>query len=141
MRGFTLVELLVALALGALLLAVLFPRMDRLRDGLAVRGAREEVVGLLARARLQALLGEGAEVVALEGPSRIVVRAPRSVATRLDLEREYGVELVIPGPTDRATLRFDALGIGRMASRTLSFRRRDAEVFLSVSSYGRVRRR
>jgi len=41
---------------------------------------------------------------------------------------------------DTVVLRFDALGVGRMTSRTFRVRRGSAEAGLTVATYGRVRR-
>jgi hypothetical protein len=54
---------------------------------------------------------------------------------------EHGVEISVPGGAATATLTFDALGLGVVASRTLVFRRGDAEVRLVVSARGRGTRR
>lgn len=140
-RGFTLIELVVFLLLTGLLLAAGLPRVASTRDRAAVHGAREAAVGLFSRARVEARAAGGAEIRVEESPSRLVLSSRRRVATVLDLGAEYRVEVEVPGPAGRATLRFDALGIGRVASRTLVFRRGEHEAALAVSSYGRVRRR
>ena len=141
MRGFSLAELVVVLVLAALLAGALPIHLGGLRDRLAVRAAREASVGLVARARQRAILTGGAELRIQEDPPRLTVPGGDAGTLRLDLRAEHGVELEIPGPARRATVRFDALGIGRMASRTLRFHRRGAEASLTLSAYGRVRRR
>lgn len=130
-----------AVALLGVLVGMGLPPLAALRDRMAVRGARESAVGLFAEARARALVAGEAVVLATESPPELRVRAPGEPTSAVELTSEYGVSLDIPGPPRRAALRFDALGIGRMASRTLLFRRGSAEAGLVVSAYGRVRRR
>lgn len=59
-RGFTLVELMVALAIAAVAIAVVPPSLQRLREGMAYRDTVRSVVTGLRAAREQALV-EGRE--------------------------------------------------------------------------------
>jgi general secretion pathway protein H len=63
-RGFTLVELMVALAIGALVVAVAVPASMRMYESFRYRAAVRDVVTLLATARYQALnRGEAQDVL------------------------------------------------------------------------------
>lgn len=139
--GFTLLELSVVLAIVSVVLAAAAPRARNARDRIAVRGAREAAAALLARARARAVLRGGAEIEVDEESGRIVVRTDGLPSAELSLGREFGVTVELPGPSRAAVLRYDALGVGRLANRTVHFRRGEAEASLIVSSYGRVRRR
>jgi len=48
--------------------------------------------------------------------------------------------LALSGERARATLLLDALGLGRVASQTLTFSRGEARALLVISSLGRVTR-
>lgn len=140
-RGFTLVETLIVLGLLSIVLGAALPAAAGTRDRLAVRGAREAAAGLLARARFESVLRGGAEVLVTEAPGRLVLRAGGRSLRSVAVGDRYGAGLEIAGSVSRAVLRFDALGIGRMTSRTIRFRRGDAVASLAVSAYGRIRRR
>lgn len=149
--GYTLLEMVTLLALLAAAGVPALGGARRLMDRLAVEGAREEVAGLLARARSEGILRGGAVVRIVEDPARALLTVPSDgedgapgpalrILVRRDLASEYGVALETGGAGGRVELRFDELGLGSMTSRTLRFRRDRSEVRLIVSSYGRVRR-
>lgn len=144
-------EIVTALALLAAAGAPAVKGARRALDRMAVTGAREAVVGLVARARSEALLRGGADVVVSEAPGRARVEVTeeeargggepvRRVVARVDLAERFGIEVEVAGRAGRATLHFDGLGLGTMASRSFRFRRGGAEARLVVSGYGRVRR-
>lgn len=140
-RGHTLLELTLVLAVGAIAAAVLAPPARTLSDRLAVTAAREAVAGLLAEARVVAMERGGASVHLADGPWRAWSVADGEVVRTIQLERETGVLVELGGGRREVSLDFDALGLGVVASRTLIFRRGDAEARLVVSGYGRIRRR
>jgi general secretion pathway protein H len=73
-RGFTLVELLVALAIVGLMLAVAVPAGSRFYDGMQTREAVRAVVTLFAAARQQAITsGEAQDVLVWPEERRIVL--------------------------------------------------------------------
>lgn len=139
-HGFTLVELLFVLLLFSLLLGAALPRAGELRDRYAVRGAREGAVGLLLRARAEALAHGEAILLVTESPSHIALLVDGRPRGDLDLDDEFGVRLALSGSGDRRLLRFDALGLGRMTAATLRFTRGSATAAITVSAYGRIRR-
>lgn len=137
--GFTLLELVAVMTLLALGVAHLLPQARRWGDRVAVRAAREEVVGLLHRARMEAVAWGGATVVITSAPPEVELWVTgRSVA--ISSLRDQGVALTLSGDRPRVELVYDALGLGRVASQTLRFRRGSAEALLVVSAWGRVRR-
>lgn len=138
--GYTLVELCSSLLLVALAGSALLPWARDLRDGLAVVAAREAVAGLLAEARVHAVAGGGATVHVRAGPWTAWAEVGDSVIGRVSLEEELGVSVILSRGRVATALRYDALGLGQVASETLLFRRGDAGRALVVSGYGRVRR-
>jgi type II secretory pathway pseudopilin PulG len=140
-RGYTLVELTFVMLLMAMTGLTVLPAVHRLRDRMAVVGAREAVVGIFAEARVDALLLGGATVRVRSGPWRAWAEAGDSVLRSVDLERDFSVTVSLGRGRTSSDLRYDALGIGAVASETLTFRRGGEETALVVSGYGRVRRR
>lgn len=139
-RGHTLFELCAALLLASLALSAVVPLGRGIRDRMAVLAAREAVAGLVAEAR-SAALGSGAAAVHLASdPWRAWVQAGDSVYPAVGLEAEWGVAVDLSRGRTAATLAYDAMGLGRVASETLRFRRGGRTAALVVSGYGRVRR-
>lgn len=139
-RGTTLAELAAVLVLVAVGLAVATPPVTALRDRLAVGAAANETVALFVRARAVAPRFGGAEVEVRAADDEVRLVAGDSVLARVRLGDDLGVDLVLTNGRDDARMRYDGLGIGRIASRTLVLRRGRAADTLRVSSYGRVAR-
>ncbi len=92
--GFTLLELLAAITIAGLLLAVAVPASVRLYDSMQYRAAVKDVVSLLASARYEAINS---------GRPQDVVVAPRERELRLNgtLERlPAGVDVVVHAATE-----------------------------------------
>ena len=141
-RGFTLIELLTVVAIMALATVTLLPRARALVDRLAVDGAREEVVALLSRVRSTAVAHGGAVLHIRAEESSVALRTAAGDETFvIDLRDQYGVEIDLGRGRKERTLRFDALGIGRVASQQIRFHRGATEASLVVSSFGRIVRR
>lgn len=138
-RGaFSLSELLVVLALLAVLLAVAVPPAVRWRDAFAVRAARSDLAAALAWTRLAAVSGAGARLVV--EPDSVRFRAVTTLGAEgpaVDLRARYGVTFHEPDATVEVV--YDGLGIGRLASRTFVLARGDARAGLVISAYGRAR--
>ncbi len=142
-RGHTLIELLIVLALLALAIGLAYPAARAASDAWAVRGARDAVGAAIAGARAAALTQRGAEVLLVPLDGTVLTRAGTADAPprpHLALTRDWRVRLSSPGFTgDTIAIRYDAIGIGRIANRTLRFERGRAVAGLTVSAYGRVR--
>ena len=139
-RGYTLLELLTVLLVMACAVNALLPAARSLTDRMAVVGAREALVGLVARTRSEAFTHGGATLTILSDPPSAWIDAGDTLVTRSEIGSAFGVTLHLTGRRDRARLAFDALGLGRVASQTIRIRRGDANAGIVVSSYGRVRR-
>ena len=136
--GTSLIELMVVLALLGLLLGIAAPPASRWRDVLAVRAARDELASGLAMTRARATATGGAALFLDASNGVFWIATGRGAGAVTDVGRRYGVS--IEGADGVVEIRYDALGIGRLANRTLRFRRGRAESGLAVSAYGRVRR-
>ena len=139
--GFTLLELITVIALLGLALGELLPAGSHLLDRMAVLGAREAAVGLIHRARMEAVASGGARLEVESSPPamKIVAGAPSQAIEAVAFDE--GVILALSGDRKSAELTFDAMGVGRVASQTLRFSRGSAQAELVVSSFGRVTRR
>ena len=140
LAGHTLVELAGALLLASVLLGMALPELRSLADRSAASGAREALVGLLAEARMAAVARGGATVELDAGAARAVLRAGGDSIAGVALRERFGVELRLAGGRPSSELRYDALGLGRLASETVAVRRGGSEARIVVSGYGRVRR-
>jgi prepilin-type N-terminal cleavage/methylation domain-containing protein len=141
MRGYSLVELVFVIALLGVSAASLAPAASRQRDRALVLGAREAVVGLLAEARSAAMEHGSASVRIDTDPAEAEARTSDRSLGRAALGAELGVTVVLGGAATEVELSYDALGLGRLASQTVIFRRGRETAELVVSGYGRVRRR
>ncbi len=140
--GYTLLELVTVLLLLGVAFSLSLPPSARLLDRMVVVGAREATVGLFHQVRMEAVARGGAVLEFQADPPLILLRAGGVVLLRDSVAGgEKGVGLILSGGRSRSTLTFDALGLGRVASQTLRFRRGGSEAVLVVSSLGRVTRR
>ncbi len=139
-HGFTILELAGVLALLAVAAVLSFPMGWSVRERMSVVGAREELVGLITRARGEALRHGGSSLIVIRNPAEIRVEANGETLHRTDLAATWRVELVLSGGRSSVELRFDASGLGRMSARSVTIARGSAVSRLIVSAYGRVRR-
>jgi hypothetical protein len=105
-----------------------------------VVGAREAVVGLLAEARLAAIESGSASVRITVGTASAEALAGGMSLRAAALGADFGVTVTLSGAATQVDLAYDGLGIGRMASQTITFRRGREVTQLIVSAYGRARR-
>ncbi len=138
--GFTILELTGVLTLLALAATLSFPVGQGVRERLSVVGAREELVGLITRARGEALRRGGSRLIILGSPAEVRIEAGGELLHRVDLGATWRTELVLSGGRQAVELRFDASGLGRMAARSVTFTRGSAVARLIISAYGRIRR-
>ncbi|MCH7934228.1 MAG: prepilin-type N-terminal cleavage/methylation domain-containing protein [Gemmatimonadetes bacterium] len=139
-RGFTLLELTGVLTLLALAASLSFPMGRSVRDRLAVTGAREELVGLITRARAEALRRGSSSLIVVQNPTEIRIEASGELLHRVDIGAIWKIELVLSGGRPTVELRFDASGLGRMAASSVTLTRGKAVARLVISAYGRIRR-
>lgn len=138
--AFTLIELAVVLVAAGALTALALPRLHNARQQVTVRAARAELAGAFAVARSAAITGGGATLFVdpAAGAAWIEVRDGVRLDTDYRLADRYGVRIETPRGAV-LSVRYDALGIGRLANTSLTLRRGSATASLTVSAYGRVR--
>lgn len=139
-RGYSLLEVLVVLSLVGAGASLLAERLRHFGDGIAARAVREEIVGLVSTARARGRASGGAELL-LHEDGRYVIRSGRDHDRFGVISRSPGVALTLSGGRDSVVVRFDRLGLGRMASTTISVRAGTIERAVVLSAYGRLRRR
>ena len=139
-HGFTLFELTSVLTLLALAASLSFPMAWSARERLSVNGAREELVGLITRARAEALRRGGSSLVIVRNPAEIRIEAGGELLHRAEIGATWKTELVLSGGRPMVELLFDASGLGRMAASSVTLTRGSAVARLIISAYGRIRR-
>jgi Tfp pilus assembly protein FimT len=139
--GTTLIELLLALCLLGILTGLAAPAMGHGLDVMATRAARDELAAAVSRTRSSAVALGGASLMVDPGHATFWIRsaAGDTVLRPVDLFTRHGVGVTAPGAAGTVELSFDALGIGRMTSRTIRLIRGTAVANVTVSAYGRAR--
>ena len=107
--GFTLIEMMVVIAMIAIMVAVATPRIRTLRDRSNLRAARDEVATALAVARSAAVQkGTSAVFTAHIDTVRVALSSGQRILPPRPLDVLYGVKLR-PATSDE-TMTFDARG-------------------------------
>jgi len=138
----TLADLIITLAILGIVLSIAAPRIAVLRSRGAVRSARDAAVSAIEHARSLAVSRGTARVRLDPATGTVAVEAPIGIAGGpvLHLAETYGVSIGVSGSGANAVIDFNAMGLGVVASRTVTFSRGTASAGLAVSSFGRVRR-
>ena len=144
-RGFTLVETSTALLLASLGAAAVLPPALRFGDHLRLNAAREALAAVIAEGRGRAIETGSAEITVANSPWRVWVETPDSSYAPLALA-DFGVAVSLGTggnglPRSSRTLRFNSLGLGSVASQTITLSRGPVSKELVISSYGRVKRK
>ncbi|MGD8360459.1 MAG: type II secretion system protein [Gemmatimonadota bacterium] len=136
--GFSLPELVLVMTIVGLALGGALPAAFRLRDRMAVVGARESVVGVFHKARIEAVAFGGASIVLRVSPPGAELWSAGALRSSVPLGLDLEVEMTLSSGRERVEIFFDALGLGRVASQTIRFLRNGSRSGLVVSSLGRV---
>jgi len=142
-RGFTLLELLIALGLIAVMAALAVPRIGNALQRERVRSARGAVETMHAKARAAAIQ-RGRRTALIFQSNRLLVLTRHPVTGALDtigspedLNSRYGVTIT----TTSDTLVFDPRGLGMASSDTkITVRKGALTEGIVISSLGRILR-
>jgi prepilin-type N-terminal cleavage/methylation domain-containing protein len=135
--GFTVPELLIVLAVTAILTGLALPAVTGLRDRLTVRLAAVDAARALADARTIALTAARRTAVRIDALTNTLTVYAGSDTIRIVRLSEYGVRL----RTTRDSVAFGPTGIGwGAATATITLTRGTASTALAVSRIGRIRR-
>lgn len=140
--GTTLLELLCVLAIMGVLLGMAALPIGYAGDVLGARAARDAILAAAAATRALAIQHGGADLSldAATGSVSVATRDGAVTDTLVSLARAYRVSIDFADPrVEAATLRFDALGIGRLANRTVRVSRGRVVAGVTFSAYGRAR--
>ena len=138
--GTTLLEIVVVCTLIGVAAGATVPLVRGGMDTVAVIAARDEISATAARTRALAVARGGAVLVVDATRNSVWIDAGgASVELPTDFEQEFGVRISLDGTQTVAEVAFDALGVGRVASRTIRITRGTAEARLTISAFGRLR--
>ncbi len=132
--------MLVVLALVGAFASWVLPRFTGANDLIAVLAARESLLTTLRSARTMATLRGGATVVLVTDSARVRIEPGGLDPLIFPIGSDHGVALQSSGG-GTIRLRFDRMGLGRFASRSVDVTRGSVSRSISISSYGRARRR
>lgn len=136
-RGYSLIELMLVLAICAVLLALALPRLGAAADRWAVRTATAEVEALFATAREEAIANRAMVAVVIDSAAAQVTVRSRGVPL---LTRAEGAIHGVHVAGSRDSMSYDARGIGYGAANlSVYVKRGGAAETLFVSRLGRVR--
>ena len=135
--GYSILELTVVLAVLAILAAFAAPRYAALRDSVAVRSARTDLVQSILAARQNALATRQNTAAVVDTSSGwVLVRSSGQTLFRHDLTLSYGVRL----GSNRDSMVYDARGLGYGATNLSIIVRRGSVVdTIVISRLGRLR--
>jgi prepilin-type N-terminal cleavage/methylation domain-containing protein len=136
-RGYSVLELIIVLALSAIVLAIAVPRTSALLDKLSVQSAAADVAATLGSARTYAIAAHAAVAVDVDTAiGTLRVRRGAELLFSRDVARAHNVRL----KASRDSLAFGPRGLGRGAANlSIVVMRRTAVETVFVSRLGRVR--
>jgi len=135
--GYTMLELLIILAVTGILAGISIPALIGMRDRITVRMAAIDTGRALADARTVALTASRRTAVRIDSIANTVSVFSGADTIRVLHLDEYGVRM----QTTRDSIAFGPTGIGwGAATATITLTRGSASTALAVSRLGRIRR-
>ncbi len=143
-RGFSLIELVVAIVVVALLAALAVPRFRTQIDRIRVHAALDHVVAELYRTRMIAVESGGPADLILQADGNGCVRGFRVVAVQAGVDRYREAPVTLPGLCMRhsgdSIIRFNSRGMLRPPTRSIRVGYGSVEDSVLLSIAGRIRR-
>ena len=136
--GHTLLEVLLTLAILGVVAGMAAPPLASALDGIAVRSARTQLIAFATRTRSIARLHGGARLGLDAGEDRAWIEYGGVARDTLDFA-DAGIDFILSTPAATRIIRYDALGIGRLANESMELRRGRVSARATVSAYGRLR--
>jgi prepilin-type N-terminal cleavage/methylation domain-containing protein len=140
--GYTILELMMAMAVFAIIAAIAYPRFHEVVRDAALRSSRQEMAAYLVRARAAALQ-RGRQTYFIRDGDAVRVAVDSSgtqvpLFAALDLRAEHGVSVV--RTTFRDTIAFDPRGyaVGLGATEVIAVTREGARDSVCVTKLGKV---
>jgi prepilin-type N-terminal cleavage/methylation domain-containing protein len=136
-RGFTIIEMTIAVGIIAVLAAMLIPRAGRFLDSIEVRGAVTEIESLFSLARHVAIAHGAQSSLVIDGPNgTLTVLSGADTIRHREVAPAHGVRI----STNRTTVTYAPTGMGFGASNlSLVVTRNRVTDTVVVSRLGRVR--
>ncbi len=136
--GFTIIEVVIVLAISAILATITIPRAARFIDGIEVRGAVTEALSMFSLARQYAIANSTQTSLDIDPLARTMsVRSSGQIVVERDLGAAHGVSI----GTNRSSITYSPIGVGYGAANfTMTLSRGRAADTIYVSRLGRVRR-
>ena len=143
--GFTLVELLIVIALMGIMGTFAYPRLRGSTTGWSVRTARQLTTEMLVVARSAAVQNSAeARFIRSGNVVRVIVDSSGTFVTLAsrDLYADHGVTVTVGGAAPRDTVRVDprGLAIGLAGAATIKFTKSTVTDSICVSKLGKVAR-
>ena len=140
-NGSSLLELALYIALLTIIVTLAAPPFAFARDVLAVRAARDALVAASARTRSHAVSHGGASLrIDTSAGTVMISTQDQAVSDLTDLTSASRIRIRFDNTqASVATLPYDALGIGRLANRTITISRGRVTGGVTFSAYGRAR--
>jgi prepilin-type N-terminal cleavage/methylation domain-containing protein len=136
-HGFTLVELLLVLAVTGLLFGIALPRLSEALDHVEVGSAANHIVAAHQRARIMAVTRGQVLVLSIQAADLII--RPRGQASPLWAEEgPAATRVALEGPARQFTFSPEGLTLG-LSNATLRLTRGSASRTIVISRLGRVR--
>ena len=138
--GFTLVEILIVIAIMSIVLAMALPKMGNMNDRNQMRSAKDGIASRMSTVRAQAISTGRVSTLYLAGDSIRYTTGTGATetakGTTINLNRQFGVKVI----SSAVTIAFDGRGMTSGAAQKVIFTRGSLTDSLCISPIGLVNR-